>query len=64
MEVKQYLERAVSDGASDLFIVAGGPVSEKLDGHIRPLTEGRVLPDVTQQLIQEVYRLEIGRAHV
>ena len=57
MEVKQYLERAVSDGASDLFIVAGGPVSEKLDGHIRPLTEGRVLPDVTQQLIQEVYRL-------
>lgn len=57
MEVKQYLERAVNDGASDLFIVAGGPVSEKLDGHIRPLTEGRVLPDVTQQLIQEVYRL-------
>ena len=57
MEVKQYLEKAVSDGASDLFIVAGGRVSEKLDGHIRPLTEGRVLPDVTQQLIQEIYCL-------
>lgn len=47
----------MDDGASDIFIVAGGPVSEKLDGHIRPLTEGRVLPDTTESLIREIYGL-------
>ncbi|BAK98217.1 twitching motility protein [Oscillibacter valericigenes Sjm18-20] len=57
MELKDFLEKAVDDGASDIFVVAGGPVSEKLDGHIRPLTQSRVLPDVTEQLIREVYRL-------
>lgn len=57
MEVKEFLEKAVNDGASDIFIVAGGPVSEKLDGRIRPLTEGRVLPDSTKSLIEEIYRL-------
>ena len=54
MEVKEFLEKAVNDGASDIFIVAGGPVSEKLDGRIRPLTEGRVLPDSTKSLIEEI----------
>lgn len=57
MELKDFLDRAVRDGASDLFVVAGGPVSEKLDGHLRPLTEGRMLPDATESLIREAYRL-------
>lgn len=57
MELKDFLEKAVGDGASDLFVVAGGPVCEKLDGHIKPLTAGRVLPNVTEQLIREVYRM-------
>lgn len=57
MEIKAILEAAVKDGASDLFIVAGGPVCEKLEGHMNPLTEGRLLPDLTKYLIQEVYQL-------
>ena len=36
MEIIGYLEQAVADGASDLFVVAGGPVSEKLDGIFSP----------------------------
>lgn len=53
----EYLRIAVENGASDVFIAAGGPVGEKLDGHIRPLGEGRLLPPDTKQLISELYAL-------
>ena len=56
-KVERYLERAVSDRASDLFIVAGGPVSEKLEGHILPLDDERLLPPSTRELISEIYTL-------
>lgn len=56
-DLKHYLELAVQDGASDLFIVAGGPVCCKVEGKILPLSEGRVLPDDTAALIQEIYAL-------
>ena len=53
----EYLDRAVQDGASDLFIVAGGPVSEKLDGQIRPVSPEKVLPPQTRELISGLYAL-------
>ena len=52
-----YLKQAVEDQASDLFIVAGGMVSEKLDGRIRPISREKVLPPQTQALIAEIYQL-------
>jgi len=52
-----YLTRAVKDGASDLFIVAGGPVSEKLDGQICPISPEKVFPPQTQELISALYAL-------
>jgi twitching motility protein PilT len=54
-ELLTYLTRAVEDGASDLFIVAGGPVTEKLEGHMRGISEEKVFPQETQQLITELY---------
>lgn len=56
-DLKHYLELAVREDASDLFIVAGGPVCCKAEGRILPLSEGRVLPDDTAALIQEIYTL-------
>ena len=53
----EYLRRAVEDQASDLFIVAGGAVSEKLDGRLKALSEEKVFPKETQELITEIYRL-------
>ena len=50
-----YLERAVSECASDVFFVAGGPVSEKRDGHILHLEEERLLPPDTEALLREIY---------
>ena len=59
-ELMEYLQRAVADQASDLFIVAGGPVSEKLEGRLCPIGEGRLLPPDTQKLISEIYYMATG----
>ena len=56
-ELMEYLQQAVAHQASDLFIVAGGPVSEKLEGHIQPISEGKVFPQETERLITDLYRL-------
>ena len=53
----EYLNRAVSGGASDLFIVAGGPVCAKEDKRLVPISEDRVFPQQTEELIREVYAL-------
>ena len=46
-----YLKHAVAECASDIFFVAGGPVSEKRDGHILPLEEERLLPPDTRKVL-------------
>lgn len=56
MNLMDYLKRAVQDGASDLFIVAGGAVSYKRDGRILPLSEERVFPQETERLIDDIYQ--------
>ena len=56
-DLLKYLEQAVADQASDLFLVAGGPVSEKLEGRIRPIQDTKLLPPDTKELISEIYNL-------
>lgn len=56
MELMDYLKQAVQDGASDLFIVAGGAISYKLDGRILPLSTERVFPRETERLIDDIYQ--------
>ena len=52
-----YLQYAVEKQASDLFIIAGGSISAKIDGQIQPVEERRLLPPETEQLITEIYTL-------
>ena len=52
-----YLQRAVKDHASDLFIVAGGAVSAKIENRLVPISEDRVFPAETEELVREVYSL-------
>ncbi len=54
-ELIDYLEKAVREGASDLFIVAGGPVSCKVEGHIRAMEREKVFPAETERLIRGIY---------
>jgi len=51
----EYLKQAVAHQASDVFFVAGGPVCEKLDGHIHRLGAERLLPQDTSQILEEIY---------
>jgi Tfp pilus assembly ATPase PilU len=38
-DLRSYLEHAVTHRASDLFIVAGCPVSEKIERHLQPVED-------------------------
>ena len=55
--VLAYLERATNEGASDIFIIAGGPVSYKRDGVILPMDDVRVMPDSAKELISGIYAM-------
>ena len=52
----ELLKQAVADQASDVFFVAGKAPCQKVEGHIRPLSEQRLTPDDTEQIITELYR--------
>ncbi len=52
-----HLKQVVAENGSDLFIVAGCPVSVKKDGEIRPIDDEKLLPPGTQKLISELYEL-------
>ena len=51
-KLEEYLQKAVEDRASDLFIIAGGQVSYKVDGAIQSLSEEKIFPDQSKELIQ------------
>ena len=53
----EYLQRVVTDKASDLFLVAGGPICEKLEKRLQPISEDRADPRDTENLIREIYQL-------
>lgn len=62
-ELLDYLQRAVDFGASDLFIVAGAPVSIKTEGRLHSLEEARLAPMDSQTLIAAIYE-QAGRSMV
>ena len=57
MKLMNYLQKAVSDQASDIFIVAGGPVCQKVEGRIAQVDDEKLLPPQTQLLIEQIYEL-------
>ncbi len=56
-KVVDYLGRAVQDGASDLFIISGSPVCEKLEKRMHMISQEQLFPQHTQELITEIYQL-------
>ena len=55
-ELKSILERAVSENASDIFLVAGRSVSVRRQGVIVQLDEESLVPADTEALVKEIYR--------
>lgn len=61
MNIQDILTQAVADNASDVFIVAGLPISFRKGGAIIRQGEERLLPADTEQMLQDIYRLAEGR---
>lgn len=52
-----YLTCAAQDGASDLFLVPGAPVSMKLEGQLKGLEEEKLMPSQSEGMIRELYSM-------
>jgi twitching motility protein PilT len=61
INVQEYLQKAVEAKASDLFIVAGLPASIRVNGSISHISEEKLLPKDTENLIQQIYLLAAER---
>lgn len=55
------LETAVKSHASDIFVVAGRPVSMRLNGVITKENEERLMPDDTRSIIEQIYQMASNR---
>ena len=51
------LQKAVSMGGSDIFIIPGAAASVKVNNSLHDLTENRLFPADTERLIHEMYEL-------
>lgn len=61
MELEALLRNAVEDGASDVFIVAGLPLSFRKNGEISGSGGSRLLPPDTENLVKQIYALASER---
>ena len=63
MNITEILEKSVTKKSSDIFIVAGQPVTIKVFNQLIPLDDKRLLPDDTHTLIQDIYTLSQNRSN-
>ncbi len=57
MDILGILKDAAEKKASDIFIVAGIPVSYKINGNIVRTDGERLMPDDTKELIEQMYHM-------
>ena len=50
-----FLRIATEHQASDVFFVAGKPACEKIEGHLRPMSEEKLLPAHMEMMLHEIY---------
>lgn len=56
-QMKEIMTKISSYGASDVFIVAGRPLSYRLNHQILAYSEDRLMPDETEGIVTEIYHL-------
>lgn len=62
MNVKEMLESASLAGASDIFLVAGLPLSYRFHGSIKRVGDEKLLPNDTLDLVNQIYELANNRS--
>jgi len=55
VNIREILREANEKKASDVFVVAGLPLSMKIKGEIIAVTESKLMPDDTLAIIKEIY---------
>ena len=63
MNIVNLLEKAVEAHASDIFIVAGLPISYRANGSIHHENEEKLMPPQTKKYLEEIYELA-GNRHI
>ena len=63
MEILEILNKAVTIGAADVFLVAGLPVTYKCDGHQQREKSALLMPEQIKALVEEIYTVS-GRERV
>ena len=61
MNIVNLLEKAVEAHASDIFIVAGLPISYRANGSIHHENEEKLMPPQTKKYLEEIYELAGNR---
>lgn len=62
MTAREFLEKATENGASDLFIVAGRPLTLKKNGIFKQMDDVRVMPNEAETYVREIYQLANQRS--
>ncbi len=57
MQMEEILHLAVEKQASDIFLIAGLPVTFKCKGVQERAAEERLLPDAIEKLVLEIYEI-------
>lgn len=60
-DIFEFLKTSVDMNASDVFVVAGAPVTVKADGSMKRLSDEKLFPPATMELISQVYE-KAGRS--
>lgn len=61
MQIEEILKKMAQLGASDVFLIAGRPISYKAQGRIRTFDDEKLMPPVLDQYIREIYELASNR---
>ena len=61
MNIEEFLTLAAKEEASDLFIVAGLPLTMKVNGVMRRINEEKMMPQDTEKIIREIYEKALDR---
>lgn len=59
--IKQLLHNAVERKASDIFVVAGRPLTCKVNGTLDIVNNRRIMPAETEQIVRDIYSLAGNR---
>ena len=62
MYTEEVLRKAVEQGAADIFLIPGMPLSWKVGGKIVYQTEEKIFPKEIEEMVREIYALANNRS--